>query len=59
MTSTLPADAAALTGVTLDGRPTQLYWVVRVISSLPAGPASSLLVFDDKTLNLVEVSSGD
>jgi hypothetical protein len=33
--------------------------VVRVISNLPAGPASSLLVFDDRTLNLVEVSSGD
>jgi hypothetical protein len=59
MTSTLPADAAALTGVTLEGRPRQLYWVVRVISILPTGPASSLLVFDDRTLNLVEVSSGD
>jgi hypothetical protein len=59
MTSTLPADAAALTGVTLEGRPTELYWVVRVISTVPTGPASSLLVFDDRTLNLVEVSSGD
>lgn len=59
MTSTLPADSAALTGVSLEGRPNQLYWVVRVISNLPAGPASSLLVFDDRTLNLVEVSSGD
>ena len=59
MTSTLPADSAALTGVSLEGRPKQLYWVVRVISNLPAGPASSLLVFDDRTLNLVEVSSGD
>ena len=59
MTSTLPADAAALTGVSLEGRPTQTYWVVRVISSLPAGTASSFLVFDDRTLNLVEVSSGD
>ena len=38
MTSTLPADSAALTGVTLEGRPKQLYWVVRVISILPTGP---------------------
>ena len=59
MTSTLPADAAAITGLNLEGRPAQLYWVVRVIISLPTGTASSLLVFDDRTLGLVEVSPGD
>lgn len=56
ITSTLPADSAALTGVDLTGRANELFWVVHVITNQPGGPASSFLVFDDRTLNLVEVS---
>ncbi len=59
LTSTLPADSANLTGVALDGRLTQRSWVVRVITNLPDGPVSSLLVFDDRTLDLIEVTAGD
>jgi hypothetical protein len=58
ITSTLPADAAELTGVNLDGRARQLYWVVLVVSTPPGGPTGTFLVFDDTTMNLVEVSSG-
>jgi hypothetical protein len=59
LTSTLPADAVQLTGVTLEGRAAVLFWVVHVVSSLPGGPTTTFLVFDDRTLNLVEVTAGD
>ncbi|HLY14912.1 MAG TPA: hypothetical protein VKR24_11230 [Candidatus Limnocylindrales bacterium] len=58
ITSTLPEDAAELTGVNLDGRPHGLYWVVLVVSTPPSGATGTYLVFDDATLNLVEVSAG-
>jgi len=57
ITSTLPADSAALTGVDLDGRATELFWVVRVITNPSGGPVSTFFVFNDRTLNLVEVSA--
>jgi hypothetical protein len=58
ITSTLPADAAELTGINLDGRPSGLYWVVLVISTPSSGATGTYLVFDDKRMDLVEVSSG-
>lgn len=58
ITSTLPADAAELTGINLDRRPNGLYWVVLVISTTSSGATGTYLVFDDKTMDLVEVSSG-
>ena len=56
ITSTTATDSASLTGVSLDGRTSDLFWVVRVVSSLTGGPASSSLVFDDHDLALVAVS---
>jgi hypothetical protein len=59
LTSTLPVDSFQLTGVTLEPRPAVLFWVVHVVSSLPTGPTTTFLVFDDRSLNLVEVTAGD
>ncbi len=60
MTGTLPSQSAALTGLTLEGRAAELFWIVRVIGAPTGGPATStFLVFDDRTLNLVEVSAAD
>ncbi|HEY7827215.1 MAG TPA: hypothetical protein VIB99_03215 [Candidatus Limnocylindrales bacterium] len=56
ITATTTADSAGLTGVNLDERKPGLVWVVRVVSSLADGPASSSLVFDDQDLALVAVS---
>ncbi len=56
ITATTVADSAGLTGVSLAERKPGLVWVVRVVSSLPDGPASSSLVFDDQDLALVAVS---
>jgi hypothetical protein len=56
ITGTTTADAAALTGISLAERKPGLVWVVRVVSSLPGGPASGSLVFDDQDLALVAVS---
>jgi len=58
ITSSLPGDAAELAGVNLEGRPNGVYWVALVVSTTQGGPAGTYLVFDDKTMNLVEVSSG-
>lgn len=58
ITSTLPGDAAELAGVNLEGRPNGVYWVVLVVSTTQGAPAGTYLVFDDRTMNLVEVSSG-
>ena len=58
ITSTLPGDAADLAGVNLEGRPNGVYWVVLVVSTTQGAPAGTYLVFDDQTMNLVEVSSG-
>ncbi len=55
ITSSLPADAPTLAGISLDGRGPELFWIVRVVSSLADGPRSSILVFDDRTLGLVGV----
>ncbi len=49
-------DAARLAGVNLDQLGDQLVWVVHVVSSLADEPASSFLVFDDRSLSLLEVS---
>ncbi len=51
-----PADSVALSGVALDGRGAEPFWIVRVVSSLADGPASTFLVFDDRSLSLVAVS---
>jgi len=60
MTATLPAESARLTGLALDGRAAEVFWVVRVIGAPAGGPATStFLVFDDRTLSLVEVSAAD
>ena len=56
ITSTTPADSVALTGLTLAGPSTERFWLVRVVTSLPDGPASSILVFDDRTLSLIGVT---
>jgi hypothetical protein len=50
------SDAASLAGVNLDELGDQLVWVVHVVSSLADEPASSFLVFDDRSLSLLEVS---
>lgn len=58
MTSAVPADAPTLAGVSLDGRGRELFWIVRVVSSLPDGLVSTFLVFDDRTMGLVGVLPG-
>ena len=58
VTSSLPADAPALTGVTLAGRDPELFWIVRIVNSQPGGLPSTFLVFDDRTLDLVGVLPG-
>jgi hypothetical protein len=55
VTSALPADAPTLAGISLDQRGPELFWIVRIVSSLADGPRSSFLVFDDRTLGLVGV----
>jgi hypothetical protein len=58
VTSSLPADAPALTGLTLVGRDPELFWIVRIVNRQPDGPVSTFLVFDDRTLGLVGVLPG-
>jgi hypothetical protein len=58
VTSSLPADAQALTGASLDGRQRELFWIIRIVNSQTAGPVSTFLVFDDRTLSLVGVLPG-
>ncbi len=58
VTSSLPADARALTGLTLVGRDPELFWIVRIVNSQPDGPVSTFLVLDDRTLGLVGVLPG-
>jgi hypothetical protein len=50
------SDAARLAGVDLDELGSRLVWIVHVVSPLAAGPASSFLVFDDRSLSLLEVN---
>ena len=56
ITCATSAESGALTGVNLKASGSELFWLVRVVTSLPDGPASTFMVFDDRSLSLIAVS---